>query len=178
MSGYVCLSSCPDLIRASIDLRKMHFFQMDCRVKPGNDELRTLASEASLTTHVTALSLVGLIGIAVWERFSRARRVIPSVLNIRWHIDFPDRGDDRGPTGLLQNGLRFGRQQESHKIIRIPGVFCRSRNQCRILDRIAHIDARREADDFNVVPRGDGCRIINHTSAGVAFADGAHDLGN
>jgi hypothetical protein len=36
------------------------FFQMDCRVKPGNDELRTtLASEASMTTYLIALSLLG-----------------------------------------------------------------------------------------------------------------------
>src|SRR6266852_1420257 len=38
---------------------------MDCRVKPGNDELRTtLASEASMTTCLIALSFAGLIGIA------------------------------------------------------------------------------------------------------------------
>jgi hypothetical protein len=32
-------ASCADLIRASINLRKMHFSKMmDCRVKPGNDD--------------------------------------------------------------------------------------------------------------------------------------------
>src|SRR4051794_39778399 len=35
--------SCPDLIRASIILRKTFSNEMDCRVKPGNDE-RTLVS--------------------------------------------------------------------------------------------------------------------------------------
>src|SRR5882724_12024080 len=30
--------SCPDLIRASINLRKSLAKRMDCRVKPGNDE--------------------------------------------------------------------------------------------------------------------------------------------
>src|ERR1700722_14890849 len=34
-------SSCPDLIRASILLRKILAKQMDCRVKPGNDGLRS-----------------------------------------------------------------------------------------------------------------------------------------
>jgi hypothetical protein len=31
-------SSCPDLIRASIHLRRNFRSEMDCRVKPGNDE--------------------------------------------------------------------------------------------------------------------------------------------
>jgi hypothetical protein len=38
-------ASCPDLIRASIHLRKMHYPKMmDCRVKPGNDEITTAAT--------------------------------------------------------------------------------------------------------------------------------------
>jgi hypothetical protein len=37
-------SSCPDLIRASIHLPKKLFSKkMDCRVKPGNDDLSALA---------------------------------------------------------------------------------------------------------------------------------------
>jgi len=32
-------SSCPDLIRASINLQKTLANKMDCRVKPGNDDL-------------------------------------------------------------------------------------------------------------------------------------------
>jgi len=33
-------SSLPDLIRQSIALRKIHFFQMDARVEPAHDGVR------------------------------------------------------------------------------------------------------------------------------------------
>ena len=43
---------------------------MDCRVKPGNDELRaTLASEANKTAYLIAFALAGLLAIAVWDGF-------------------------------------------------------------------------------------------------------------
>jgi hypothetical protein len=59
---------------------------MDCRVKPGNDELRTtLASEASMTTYLIALSLAGLIAIAVWERFLSAESETFSFAHPRAH---------------------------------------------------------------------------------------------
>ena len=41
---------------------------MDCRVKPGNDEL--CSKETSMTAYLISLSLAGLIAIAVWEAFS------------------------------------------------------------------------------------------------------------
>jgi hypothetical protein len=40
-------SSCADLIRASIELRKMHLAKMmDCRVKPGNDGNQDIMTQA------------------------------------------------------------------------------------------------------------------------------------
>src|SRR5260370_16525239 len=113
-------------------------------------------------TAYLALAVAGLAAIAVCEGSSWTQRPSTSVLQIRGRIAFPDRRHDRGLTGLLESSLRFGRQQEPHKCIRFPGVFGRSRNQGRILDRIAHIDARRAADDSNVVALCHRSRIINH----------------
>ena len=42
---------------------------MDCRVKPGNDEL-PCSKETSMTAYLISLSLAGLIAIAVWEGLS------------------------------------------------------------------------------------------------------------
>src|SRR5258707_12273135 len=115
-------------------------------------------------TAYLALAVAGLAAIALWEGFSWTQRPSTSVLQIRGHIAFPDRRHDRGLTGLLENSLRFGRQQELNKSIRFPGVFGRSRNQCRILDGMAHIAVRREGDDFNDVRRCDAGRVLKHTS--------------
>jgi hypothetical protein len=41
---------------------------MDCRVKPGNDEL--CSKETGMTAYLISRSLAGLIAIAVWEGLS------------------------------------------------------------------------------------------------------------
>jgi hypothetical protein len=58
----------PHIIKSVCDHRCL--FLRHARDKAGHDELRALTRKASMTAYLIALSLAGLVAIAVWEGFS------------------------------------------------------------------------------------------------------------
>jgi hypothetical protein len=43
---------------------------MDCRVKPGNDEVGMLREITTMTAYLISLSLAGLVAVALWDGLS------------------------------------------------------------------------------------------------------------
>src|SRR4249919_2442979 len=90
------------------------------------------------------------------------------VLHLGRSVALKDRRVDRRLPGVKEDALPIRADDETDEGRGLRRVLGHTSDGDGVEDDLAHVNVGGEADDFNIVARGDGCRVVDHSGIDAA----------